>query len=189
MVLCDVEIQAALRCGALVIEPRPNPRAFTTTAVDLLLGDEFKRWKTQAPGAELIIDPSAPSFSLRAIAEHHMEPVPFEQDGSILLRPKEFILAITRERVELPVDSRLAARVEGRSTLARLGLSVHITAPTIHSGFRGQITLEMANHGQLPLRLRPGLNVCQLIVEQVFGTPGKQMAGPFQDQIGVTGSS
>lgn len=188
MVICDVELQAALRCGALIIEPQPGPAAFTTTAVDLLLGSEFKRWKTPAPGAQLTIDPSAAEFSLAGLAKDHMEPVPLDRDGSLVLNPREFVLGITRERIELPTDSRLAARVEGRSTLARLGLSVHITAPTIHAGFRGHITLEMANHGQLPLRLRPGLNVCQLIVEQVFGTPGRQMMGAFQDQVGVTGS-
>ncbi len=189
MVVCDVELQAALRCKALIIEPPPRPEAFTTTAVDLLLGSEFKRWKKPAPGAELTIDPSAEDFSLAALAKDYLENVPLQADGSVVLAPKAFLLGITMERIELPVDSRLAARVEGRSTLARLGLSVHVTAPTIHAGFRGQITLEMSNHGQLPLRLRPGLNVCQLIVEQVFGTPGRQMTGPFQDQTGVTGTS
>ena len=188
MVLCDVEIQAALSCGALIIEPAPTPEAYTTTAVDLSLGSEFKRWKKPASGAELTIDPSAASFSLAEIARDYMEPAPLESDGTFVLRPKEFVLGITRERVELPRTSRLAARVEGRSTLARLGLSVHITAPTIHADFRGHITLEMANHGQLPLRLRPGLNICQLIVEQVFGTPGRQMTGAFQDQVNVTGA-
>ena len=60
------------------------------------------------------------------------------------------MLGWTAEYVELPIDSRIAARVEGKSSLARLGLGVHITAPTIHAGFPGQIRLEIVNHGHLP---------------------------------------
>jgi len=64
---------------------------------------------------------------------------------------------------------------------------VHITAPTIHAGFKGNIALEIKNHGVLPIRLRPGMLICQLIFEQVFGTPSRTMAGIFQDQGSVTG--
>jgi dCTP deaminase len=116
-----------------------------------------------------------------------MEDVPPNADGSVTIPPQVLILGITEEHVELPIDGRLAARVEGRSTLGRIGLAVHVTAPTIHSGFRGKITLEIVNHGTLPILLRPGLRVCQLIVEQVFGTPGRQMSGVFQDQKSTAG--
>jgi dCTP deaminase len=105
----------------------------------------------------------------------------------VLIRPGEFVLALTRERVELPRQSRLAARVEGRSSLARLGLAVHLTAPTIHAGFRGYITLEITNQGPIPIKLRPGLAICQLILEHVFGTPAAEMTGAFQDQTSVEG--
>jgi len=66
---------------------------------------------------------------------------------------------------------RLAARIEGRSSLARFGLIVHCTAPTIHAEFSGNITLEITNLGSYPIMLRPGMRICQLIVETVEGVP------------------
>ena len=87
--------------------------------------------------------------------------------------PHIFILGRTKEVVKLPPTSRVAARVEGKSSLARLGLIVHFTAPTIHSGFNNSIRLEIMNHGPLPVRLRAGMRICQLIFELTFGTPEK----------------
>jgi len=102
-------------------------------------------------------------------------------DGHIL-EPGGFTLGWTEENIELPVDSRLAARVEGKSSLARLGIGIHITAPTIHAGFKGPIQLEMCNHGFLRVRLMPGMPICQLIFEQTLGTPEKGYKGQFFDQ-------
>lgn len=111
------------------------------------------------------------------------------QENALVLKPGEFILALTRERVELPETTRIAARVEGKSSLARIGLAVHVTAPTIHAGFKGNITLEIKNHGVLPIRLTVGMPICQLIFEMVFGTPSKVMSGIFQNQRSVLGST
>jgi dCTP deaminase len=80
----------------------------------------------------------------------------------------------------------LAARVEGKSSFARCGLIVHFTAPTIHAGFDGRITLEMINLGEYPIMLYPGMTVCQLIVEEVKGTPLHQ-ASQFQGQTRPVG--
>jgi len=87
-----------------------------------------------------------------------------------------------KNNVELPTDSRVAARVEGKSSLARLGIGIHITAPTIHAGFSGPIQLEICNHGFLRVRLIPGMPVCQLIFEQTLGTPEKGYKGQFLGQ-------
>jgi dCTP deaminase len=82
------------------------------------------------------------------------------------------VLAMTREKVHLKPGSKLAARVEGRSSLARIGLVVHLTAPIIHTNFNASITLEMINHGPFLLRLVPHKTViCQLIVEQLESEP------------------
>jgi dCTP deaminase len=84
------------------------------------------------------------------------------------------VLGKTLERVELPIlpdGVSLAARVEGKSAFARCGLLVHFTAPTIHSGFKGNITLELINLGPLDIALYPNTPICQLIIEQVHGTP------------------
>jgi len=88
------------------------------------------------------------------------------------LKPHQFILGRTLERVELPVDKgtlHLAARIEGKSSRARCGLLVHFTAPTVHPGWAGPLTLEMINLGPMTVILRPGMHIAQLIVEEVRG--------------------
>jgi dCTP deaminase len=92
------------------------------------------------------------------------------------------VLGWTKERVHLKSSARVAARVEGKSSLARLGLAVHVTAPTIHSGFNGQIQLEIINLGPLPIRLRADMAICQLIFEQTLGFPEKGYGGQFHGQ-------
>ena len=188
MILCDSEIWAALKHGQIKIDPEPARDDYTTTAVDLHLGEtDFKRWKKPGKGVSLIIDPSQSGF-YRDAADF-LEDAPREPDGSVIIYPNEFLLALTKERVELPEQSRIAARVEGKSSLARIGLIVHLTAPTIHSGFKGNITLEIKNHGDFPIKLCPGMPVCQLIFESVFGTPSVTMRGMFQEQTSVKGKN
>ena len=88
------------------------------------------------------------------------------------LQPQQFILGRTLERVELPVDKglpHLAARIEGKSSRARCGLMVHFTAPTVHPGWVGPLTLEMINLGPQTIILRPGMAIAQLIIEEVRG--------------------
>jgi dCTP deaminase len=92
------------------------------------------------------------------------------------------VLGWTAEHIDLKIDARLAARVEGKSSLARLGLGIHITAPTIHSGFNGRIRLEMINHGTFPVRIRTGMRICQLIFEITLGTPARGYKGQFLGQ-------
>ncbi|MBV8888543.1 MAG: dCTP deaminase [Alphaproteobacteria bacterium] len=92
------------------------------------------------------------------------------------------LLAWTKEDIVLPYTSRVAARVEGKSSLSRLGILVHMTAPTIHAGFRGQIQLEMCNMGPYEVILDSGMAICQLIFEITFGTPMKGYGGQFSGQ-------
>ncbi len=186
MVLCDSEIRAALRHGLLIIQPSPPGQNITTSALDLRLGREFKRWSTpRGKSISFAIDPSQPNFFEEA--KQFLTEVPLGDDGTVVIRPQELLLGITHEWIELPIPSRLAARVEGRSSLARLGLGIHVTAPTIHAGFRGQITLEITNQGGPPLKLRPEMRICQLIFEMTSGTPSSEMTGIFQDQTSVSG--
>jgi dCTP deaminase len=92
------------------------------------------------------------------------------------LQPNKFILARTVEKVAFPLCDTVgcttfAARVEGKSSFARCGLLVHFTAPTIHAGFTGTITLEIINLGPFPIILEPKMYICQLIIEEVSGNP------------------
>ena len=99
-----------------------------------------------------------------------------------VVKPQQFVLAWTLERLELPKESRIAARVEGKSSLARLGLGVHITAPTVHPGFSGPLQLEVCNHGTAFIELVPGMSICQLIFETTLGTPDQAYGGQFRGQ-------
>jgi dCTP deaminase len=96
------------------------------------------------------------------------------------------IFARTREYVELPIlrnlDVCLSARIEGESSRARCGLLVHFTALTVHPGFKGTLTLEIINLGPSPFKLRPGMAIAQLIVEEVKGILFEN-ASPFQGQV------
>lgn len=179
MILSDREIQEALKKKEIVIEPTPSEEQYTTSALDLHLGDEILELKTAAelaaeepPGVErsLVID--LMRIDIRDMLRKYAKPLPKENDSSFILPPAKFVLGITAESIDLPKKSKIAARVEGRSTLARLGLVVHLTAPTIHAGFAGHIVLEMYNFGNYPLRLMPGkLAVCQLIFERLGRIP------------------
>lgn len=192
MILSSVEIERALAEERIVIDPLPR-RPFDTTAVDLHLDSSFKIPKC---GLQLILDAPGGNFSptLQEIYETKSKP----EGETFVLEQRRFVLGQTRETIDLPLKedtktlsearpSCLAARVEGKSTLARCGLIVHFTAPTIHAGFRGKIALEMINLGAYPIRLRPGMPICQLIFEVVLGVPDPNPSF-FQDQIRPDGS-
>lgn len=87
-------------------------------------------------------------------------------DGeAYVVQPGEFVLGVTQEKISLPDD--LVARVEGRSSLGRLGIIVHSTAGFVDPGFSGTITLEISNLNRLPVALYPGMRICQIAFEQM----------------------
>jgi dCTP deaminase len=178
MILSNVEIQKALDERRLVIDPEPSPRfpasvaddcPYQTSAVDLRLADEISYFKEGLPlDINLSRGGFAKLFGPMSVGVKISNGQPF------VLRPNHLVLARTLERVELPIIEPgpcLAARVEGKSSYSRCGLLVHFTAPTIHSGFAGTITLELINLGPCNISLYPGTPICQLIVETVLGTP------------------
>jgi dCTP deaminase len=178
MILSNVRIQEAMDKGWLKITPEPQPRRkanqgdecpYQTSAVDLRLGNEVSWLKPGIPAnVDLRHGGFAKLFGPNSATRLITEEQPFA------LEPKKFVLAKTLEWVELPINMSgpcLAARIEGRSSYARSGLLVHFTAPTIHAGFKGTITLEMINFGPLPILLYPAMAVAQLILELVDGVP------------------
>jgi dCTP deaminase len=191
MILSDRDIRAALSAGRIKLEPMPEEDQYSSTALDLRLGAEFKVWNKDIldiKGFESAIDPSHPDFSFRELATKLTCDAQTDEDGCYRLPSQEMVLGITHEKIVLPRESKIAARVEGRSSLARLGLGIHITAPTIHAGFQGQITLEIVNHGLVPIKLRPSrLRVCQLIFEQVSSQPDSGVNSEFQGQSSTLG--
>ncbi|MFY9342469.1 MAG: dCTP deaminase [Planctomycetota bacterium] len=181
MILTDREIELAIRNNRLRIDPPPPSEAYSATAVDLTLAAEAYEWPDPVTGANFELDPGKPGFSYQELRSRFSKPLDLSGDG-FSLKTHKFLLAWTRERVVLPVEAGIAARVEGKSSLARLGISVHVTAPTIHAGFEGAVQLEVFNHGPNPVRLRAGMKVCQLIFELTWGTPSKAYAGQFLKQ-------
>lgn len=189
MLLCDSEIQRALREGVLTIDPEPLEERYDATGVDLTLDDEFLIWSLDELRSQFgrVPEIEIGAFDWSALVTAYTVGVPLNQNGCVVLEPNHFMLGLTAERLEFP--PHLAGRVEGKSSLARLGLSVHF-APTLHANWAGQITLELHNVGPAPLSLRPGAAICQLLVEQVEGTPTASMVGTrFQDQDSPRGPS
>jgi len=183
VILTDREVQVALATGQIRIRPSPSEDAYSSSSLDLSLGTKIRIWSTAPNGIDRVFCPADPGFRVLAAVEELAEARRIGPNGHII-EPGGFLLAWTAENVELPIRSRLAARVEGKSSLARLGIGVHVTAPTIHAGFRGVIQLEVCNHGPLRVKLVPGMPVCQLIFEQTLGTPEQGYAGQFLGQSG-----
>lgn len=182
MILTDREISISLDRRLITIEPRPAEIAFTSSAVDLTLDPLIWIVRDPAPALENVIDPRAAGFNAEQIMRELSAEETISARTGFLFRPRELALAWTREYLEMRTETRLAARVEGKSSLARLGLVVHMTAPTIHAGFEGRIRLEMMNHGAAPIRLWPGMRICQLIFETTLGTAERGYKGQFAGQ-------
>jgi dCTP deaminase len=192
MILSDREIRAALARGSIRITPDPqqDPDVWTSTALDLRLHEGLAQW-VFPPDSEVLLRPSAPAYSFDAMLQTHGKAWVMPAEGQVV-RPRELYLGWTVERVQLPHRSRIAARVEGKSSLARLGLGVHVTAPTIHAGFGykedepdypgSSIQLEIWNSGPVNVVLQPGMKICQLIFEVVDGTPERSYEGRFSVQ-------
>jgi dCTP deaminase len=182
MILTDREIQAAIEHEQIKIAPPPSEIAYSSTSLDLTLSKSIRVWKEPTTkGVEHVISPSTEGYKFNEFLQEYSILKVLDKDGFVL-KPHVFVLGWTQENIELPVYARLAARVEGKSSLARLGIGIHITAPTIHAGFNGTIQLEICNHGPLDIRLTSGMPVCQLIFEQTLGTPVKGYAGQFSGQ-------
>jgi dCTP deaminase len=191
MILCDREIAAALDRGALRISPHPDPIAWSSTALDLTLDSPIHQWKAPTGGSSVVLRPGDALFDYAQFATANIETFDISATGYDLA-PLQFVLGWTCERIQLPHRSRLAARVEGKSSLARLGLGVHVTAPTIHAGFGfddadpakvgNQVQLEIFNLGPYAVHLQKGMRICQLILEEVHGTPQKGYTGQFANQ-------
>jgi dCTP deaminase len=106
------------------------------------------------------------------------------EEGLWIIYPNEFVLASTVESVNLP--AHIGARVEGKSSLGRQGLFIHVTAGWIDPGFRGQITLELFNASSDRILLRPGQKICQMAFFFLDRPAENPYTGKYQDQLGVT---
>jgi dCTP deaminase len=191
MILSDREIKAAIDRDALKITPVPRTEAWSSTAVDLRLARELVCWKRSGEdGVEAVVCPSSSEYNFDVVRSKYTSA--FECASGFIFKSRTFLLGWTIEKIQLPHRARLAARVEGKSSLARLGIGVHVTAPTIHAGFGykkddaeypgSPLQLEMWNAGPLDVKIVEGMPICQLIFETVDGTPEKGYEGRFSIQ-------
>jgi dCTP deaminase len=172
--------------------PSASDPRWSATTLDLTLDAEIRPWVAlDGAGADVTIDPSSPDFNSNELVRQLTQPQSCEADGYVV-QPKTFVLGWTQERIKLPNASRIGARVEGKSSLARIGIGIHVTAPTIHPGFGEKaddpdfpgspVRLEIWNISPLQIRLRKGMPICQIIFEEVHGIPEGRYAGQFAIQ-------
>ncbi|HLI32130.1 MAG TPA: dCTP deaminase [Solirubrobacteraceae bacterium] len=148
-VLSDRTIVALVQSGQVRIEPF-DPALVQPASVDLRLGDTFRVFHNHKITA----------IDLRAPLPEMTEQIRIGPEEPFVIHPGEFCLGRTLERVELPAD--IVARIEGKSSLGRLGLIVHATAGFCDPGWRGTLTLELNNLTRVPIRLYAGLPIAQL---------------------------
>jgi dCTP deaminase len=165
MRLCDRDIIAALEDGRIRIEPRPDDRVISGVSVDLRLGHRFRVFSSHTIA---YIDLSGSREQVDQAVEKVMgDEVYISADETFVLHPGELALGITLEAITLPDD--LVGWLDGRSSLARLGLMVHVTAHRIDPGWSGNIVLEFFNSGKLPLAMRPGMAIGAMSFETLTG--------------------
>lgn len=181
MILSDRSIREALRTGRVKIDPLVDG-AVQPSSVDLRLDRRFRVFHNHRYPH---IDVREPQPDLTELIE-----VPGD-DEAFILHPGEFVLAATLERVRLGDD--LVARIEGKSSLGRLGLLVHATAGFVDPGFDGHLTLELSNVATLPIAIYPGMRISQLAffqldspAEHPYGSP--DVGSKYQGQSGPTAS-
>jgi dCTP deaminase len=179
-VLSDGTIRALIEAERIVVRPW-EPGLVQPASIDLRLGDSFRVFHNHRVTA---IDLRDPPTNLT-------EEVTASADDGFVIHPGEFCLGRTLEWVELPDD--IVARIEGKSSLGRLGLIVHATAGFCDPGWRGTLTLELNNLTRVPIRLYPGLLIAQLsfmaldrAAERPYGSA--ELGSHYQGQVAATES-
>jgi dCTP deaminase len=180
MILSDRTLRAEIASGRIVLEPF-EPANVQPSSIDLRVDRYFRVFRNHT---SRVID-------VKQNQEDLTELVEIDDDDCFILHPGEFVLGSTAERVSVPAD--LVARIEGKSSLGRLGLLIHSTAGFIDPGFDGHITLELANVANLPITIYPGMKIGQVSFLRMT-TPAEHPYGSssvrskYQGQRGPTPS-
>ena len=180
VLLSDRDIRAEIDSGRVVLEPY-EPEMVQPSSIDVRLDRFFRLFDNHRYP---VIDPAEDQPDLTRLVE-------VDADEALILHPGEFVLGSTFEAVTLPDD--VAARLEGKSSLGRLGLLTHSTAGFIDPGFTGHVTLELSNVATLPIKLWPGMKIGQLCFFRLSSAAehpyGSSVYGSrYQGQRGPTAS-
>lgn len=180
MILSDRSIREALADGRIEIDPL-DESYIQPSSVDLTIDRSFRVFRNH----------TMPLIDVKKDLSELTEVVEIPDDGVFILHPGEFVLGATAERVRLPND--MVARLEGKSSLGRLGLLIHSTAGFVDAGWDGYLTLELSNIATLPITLYPGMKIGQISFLQMtteadepYGSASK--GSKYQGQRGPTAS-
>lgn len=180
MILSDRTLREQISAGRILIEPFDDDLV-QPSSIDVRISNLFRVFRNHTAG---VIDVKTDTSDMTEMVE-------IPADGVFMLHPGEFVLGSTMERIAVPED--LVARIEGKSSLGRLGLLIHSTAGFIDAGFDGHVTLELANVASLPITLYPGMKIGQVSFMQMT-TPADRPYGSgargskYQGQRGPTPS-
>jgi len=183
VILSDRDLKARLDSGSIVIEPAPDPKTqLQPASIDLRLGYDFQTFNYTR---QALIDPMDPTTFEQLTTKTQLEP-----GERFIVHPGEFVLATTLEHIEVPND--LLARLEGRSSIGRLGIVIHSTAGYVDPGFKGKITLEISNLGRIAVALYPSMRICQVAFEEMSSPVGagygQKRKAKYQGQRDATAS-
>lgn len=158
MVLSDRDIKKSLKSGRIKITPSPDlQKQLSSCSIDLRLGSTFRVFDHSRIA---FIDPLR-----KKVGDEVTKEVKVKKGEKFIIQPGDFVLGMTVEYVQIPDD--LTGRLEGRSSIGRLGVVIHSTAANIECGFRGHIALELANMGKMPVALYPGMRICSVSFEEL----------------------
>ncbi len=180
MILSNMEVLAEIEAGRLNIIPPPQKASFGPGSVDLTLGDKLHVWPDESATSGQPLDLAHPDFNVPNVIDRWCEEKYINEDQPFVLKPNTLVIGYTHEVITLP--KHLGGRIEGRSRYARLGISIHATAPTVQPGYRGSLALEINNVGPFVIHLKPRLAIAQLIIERTGLPPTEAYAGEFQGQ-------
>lgn len=156
MILSDRDIKKAIQEGKIKIIPKIDYQTqLGSCSVDLRLGNVFRVFNHSKCA---YIDP-------REKIKNFTKKVVVKKNEPFIMQPGEFVLASTLESLELSDD--LLARLEGRSSLGRLGIAIHSTAAVFDPGWKGKVVIELGNFGKMPVALYPGMRICSLTFERL----------------------
>ncbi len=183
MILSDNDIKKKIEAGMIKINPLPDLATMVgTVSIDLRLGNDFMIYRRDSRPYIDINNPDTFTDLTETVLKKDNE--------AFVIHPGEFVLGATLETITLPDD--LAGRLEGKSSLGRLGIVIHSTAGKVDPGFNGRLVLEITNIGTLPIMLYPNMRVCQLLFEQLSSPTSKKYTdradAKYKVQVETTGS-
>lgn len=180
MILPDHEIRKLLREGNVVIEPIDEKIQIQPAGIDLRLGNDFRVFRST----------SCPYIDTKNNAVDYTEKVTIDDDRPFIVHPGEFVLGTVKEYIKIPSD--LMGSVDGRSSLGRLGISIHATSASINPGWEGKFVLEITNIGRAPVAIYPGMRIAKLTLHRLSSPAenpyGSRVDSKYQKQVDISQS-